>query len=178
MKNKTLAVWLTFFLGPTGLHRVYLLGKYDLVSVALLVPSALGFYGVRRAQELGVDDQLSWLLTPLLGMAIAACGLTAILYGLMDTERWNRRFNASAPADATAGQSSWLTIFGVALSLLLGATALVATIAFSFQRYFEYQYGDGLGAAAHIQDPGYTVPTPSTATAGPMAASTPDRLPT
>jgi hypothetical protein len=154
------------------------LGKYDLVSVALLVPSALGFYGVRRAQELGVDDQLSWLLTPLLGMAIAACGLTAILYGLMDTERWNRRFNASAPADATAGQSSWLTIFGVALSLLLGATALVATIAFSFQRYFEYQYGDGLGAAAHIQDPGYTVPTPSTATAGPMAASTPDRLPT
>ena len=150
MKNKTWAVWLTFFLGPTGLHRVYLLGKYDLVSVALLVPSALGFYGVRRAQTLGVDDQLSWLLTPLLGMAIAACALTAILYGLMDAERWNQRFNAGAPADAPAGQSNWRTIFGVALSLMLGATALVATIAFSFQRYFEYQYGDGLGATASV----------------------------
>jgi hypothetical protein len=163
MKNKTLAVWLTFFLGPTGLHRVYLLGKYDLISVALLVPSALGFYGVRRLQELGVDDQLSWLLTPMLGMAIAACGLTAIVYGLMDAERWNRRFNASAPADAKAGQSSWLTIFGVALSLLLGATALIATIAFSFQRYFEYQYGDGLGASASVWVQTYAAFDPVTA---------------
>jgi hypothetical protein len=96
-------------------------------------------------------------------MAIAACGLTAIVYGLMDTERWNHRFNASAPADAKAGQSSWLTIFGVALSLLLGATALIATIAFSFQRYFEYQYGDGLGASASVWVQTYAAFDPVTA---------------
>ena len=95
MKNKTLAVWLTLFLGPTGLHRVYLLGKYDGISTALLVPSVIGVYGVTRARELGVNDQVSWLLIPFVGFAMSACALTAIVYGLMDTEQWNLGFDFS-----------------------------------------------------------------------------------
>lgn len=123
-----------------GLHRVYLLGKFDGISASLLVPSVIGLYGVSRSQELGVNDQVSWLLIPFFGFTVAACALTAIVYGLMDTEQWNRRFNPGQDVDASAGQSSWLTVGGVALSLLLGATALISSIAFSFQRYFEYQY--------------------------------------
>jgi hypothetical protein len=140
MKNKTLAVWLTLLLGPTGLHRVYLLGKYDGVSSALLVPTAIGLYGVSRAEELGVNDQVSWLLIPLVGFTMAACALTAIVYGLTGTEDWNRRFNPDLAEDITAGQSNWVTVFGLGVSLLLGATVLISSIAFSFQRYFEYQY--------------------------------------
>lgn len=143
MKNKTLAVWLTMFLGPTGLHRVYLFGKFDGISSALLVPSVIGFYGVSRAQELGVNDQISWLLIPFVGFTMAACALTAIVYGLMDADEWNRRFNPDQAAEASAGQSSWLTVLGLAVSLLLGATVLISSIAFSFQRYFEYQYEQG-----------------------------------
>ena len=38
-----------------------------------------------------------------------------------------------------AGSTSWLTIGAIACSLLIGTTVLMASIAFSFQRYFEYQ---------------------------------------
>ena len=38
-----------------------------------------------------------------------------------------------------SGQTNWLTVFGIATSLLLGTTVLMASIVFSFQRYFEHQ---------------------------------------
>ena len=34
---------------------------------------------------------------------------------------------------------NWFTIFAIALSLMIGTAVLMASIAFSFQRYFEYQ---------------------------------------
>jgi len=139
MKNKTIAVWLTFFAGPLGLHRLYLKGRMDTLGWLLPWPTLLGSYGVMRARELGVDDTLSWLLIPLLGFTLAGCALTAIVYGLMDIEKWNRLFNPTAAGDAPAGQTNWGTIIGLATALLMGTTALIATIAFSFQHYFEYQ---------------------------------------
>jgi hypothetical protein len=139
MKNKTLAAWLSFLGGPLGLHRFYLYGVTDLLGWMLPIPTALGLYGVQRAQQLGLDDQWSWALIPLLGFTIAGCALMAIVYGLMSPERWNARFNPAAPAEAQPGQTGWLTIGAVVLALLLGATALMASIVFSFQRYFEYQ---------------------------------------
>ena len=139
MKNKTLAVWLTLMLGPLGAHRIYLKGKFDGIATVLLLATVIGSYGVERARTNGVDDQISWLLIPWGGLAMAACALTAIVYGLTDAEKWNRGYNPAAPADATAGQTNWITVFGLAASLLLGATVLLASIAFTFQRYFEYE---------------------------------------
>ena len=139
MKNKTLSVWLTLTTGSLGLQRLYLYGKYDWVSILLLLPTLIGSYGVMRARQLGVDDQLSWLLIPFLGFTLAGCALQAIYYGLMDTEKWNRLFNPTQAEDAPAGQTNWLTVAGLGASLLLGTTVLMASIAFSFQRYFEYQ---------------------------------------
>jgi len=139
LKNKTFATWLTFVAGPLGLHRFYLRGLGDTLGWLLPVPTALGLYGIERILKYGVDDPWSWVLVPLLGFSIAGCALNAIVYGLMTQERWNARFNPQAPADAAAGQTSWLTIGAVAAALLIGAAVLLSSIAFSFQRYFEYQ---------------------------------------
>jgi hypothetical protein len=139
MKNKTLAVWLTFLLGPVGMHRFYLFGFSDAMGWLLPLPTALGWYGIQRALEFGQDDPLSWVLIPLLGFTMAGCALNAIVYGLMTPEKWNEKFNSSAETTASAGNSSWLTVFGVASALLLGTTVLMASIVFSFQRYFEHQ---------------------------------------
>ena len=143
MKRKTLAAWLAFLGGPLGLHRFYLHGLGDMIGWALPIPTALGLYGIQRVQLLGQDDVLSWLLIPLLGFTIAGCCLTAIVYGLATPEKWNARFNPSLPADAPPGATSWLTIAAVVFSLLIGATVLMASIAFSFQRYFETQVEEG-----------------------------------
>ena len=139
MKNKTLATWLAFLGGPLELHRFYLFGFGDMLGWLLPVPTALGVYGLQRVQQWGQDDQLSWLLIPLLGFTIAGCALCAIVYGLMAPEKWNARFNQTAAADAAPGRTNWFTVFAVALSLLVGTAVLMASIAFSLQRYYEYQ---------------------------------------
>jgi len=139
MKNKTLAAWLAFLGGPLGLHRFYLHGMGDWMGWLLPIPTALGLYGIQRVQELGQDDPLSWMLVPLLGFTIAACALQAIVYGLMTREKWNARFNPAALANAAPGETRWLTIGAIVLSLLIGTTILMASIVFSFQRYFEHQ---------------------------------------
>ena len=139
MKNKTVATWLTFLGGPLGLHRFYLKGLGDLLGWLLPIPTALGLYGVERVQQFGQDDAWSWVLIPLLGLTITGCALTAIVYGLMAPEKWNARFNPRLDPAADAGQTNWLTVLGIAVSLLVGAAVLMASLAFSFQRYFEYQ---------------------------------------
>jgi hypothetical protein len=139
MKNKTIATWLAFLGGPLGLHRYYLYGFSDRFARAFPLPTLIGVYGVYRAQVFGVDDMWIGILAPILGFTISACTLTAIVYGLTSTEKWNQRFNPKAPHDAVAGQTNWLTIGAVVASLLIGATALMASLAFSFQRYFENQ---------------------------------------
>lgn len=138
-KNKTLAAWLTFLVGPFGLHRFYLFGFTDRLGWLLPLPTLLGLYGVHRAREFGLDDALSWLLIPLLGFTIAGCALNAIVYGLMAPSPWNTRFNPKEAPDHASGTTNWLTIGAVVLSLLVGSTVLISSIVFSFQHYFEYQ---------------------------------------
>lgn len=143
MKNKTIAAWLAFLGGPLGLHRFYLHGLGDTLGWLMPVPTALGLYGIERARLYGLDDGWSWILIPLIGFTIASCALTAIVYGLMATEKWNARFNAGAADDAAPGRTGWFTIGAVVVSLLIGSTVLMASIAFSFQRYFEHQVEEG-----------------------------------
>jgi hypothetical protein len=134
-KSKTLAIWFALLGGSFGLHRFYLHGLSDPWGWLFPWPTLLGLYGVQRARVLGLDDTLSWLLIPLLGLMLAGTMLHAIVMGLTSDAAWNARFNASGRAHA----SGWLTVIGVALALACGAGALMATIAFSAQRYFEYQ---------------------------------------
>lgn len=139
MKNKTLATWCAFVGGPFGLHRFYLFGAANRLAWILPIPTLLGLYGVHRARTIGLDDPWSWFLIPMLGFTIAGCAVNALVFGLMAAEKWNLRFNPDAPANAIAGQTNWLTIGALVVSLLVGATVLMASVAFSFQHYFEYQ---------------------------------------
>ena len=91
-----------------------------------------------RARTLGLDDVWSWVLIPFGGFALAASALVAIRYGLTDAASWNARFNPQADPQDAAGQTHGLTVLGLGASLMFGTTVLMATIAFSFQRYFEF----------------------------------------
>ncbi|MGM9480539.1 hypothetical protein ACS5PN_05030 [Roseateles sp. NT4] len=136
-KHKAVATWLALLVGVFGLHRFYLHGLRDRWAWAFPLPTLLGLVGLNRMDHLGQDDRLAWVLIPFLGLSLVAALLGGIVYGLTPDERWNERFNAGRPA-STGG---WAAIIGVVLCLLFGGTALMATIAFSAQRYFESQAG-------------------------------------
>lgn len=134
-KSKTIATWLAFAGGSLGLHRFYLHGWRDLPGWLHLPPTLLGLHGVWRLDALGQDDRLAWLLIPLLGLMLAGTMLVAILHGLTPDETWNARHNPGGPAQ----RSGWLAILGVIAALMVGATVLIATLAFGFQHFFEWQ---------------------------------------
>lgn len=134
-KSKTLAAWLALLGGSLGLHRFYLYGWRDKWGWLHPWPTLIGWWGVLRVQQYGQDDQLAWLLVPVLGLMLAGTMLMAIVYGLMPDERWNARFNPGRRAH----QTGWSTIFAVILALMVGAGVLMATLAFSGERFFEYQ---------------------------------------
>jgi hypothetical protein len=134
-KSKTLATWIAFLGGAFGLHRFYLYGLRDGWGWLHPLPALLGAYGVLRARQVGQDDHLSWALIPLLGLVLAGSMLAAIVYALTPDDKWNERFNPSG----RASRSGWAAVIGAAVALLVGAGVLMATIAFSGQRFFEYQ---------------------------------------
>jgi len=134
-RSKTLATWIAVIGGSLGLHRFYLFGFRDAWGWLHPLPTLIGLYGVQRVFDLGQDDHLSWLLIPLLGLMIAQAMLMAILYGLTPDEKWDTRHN---PGSAVHG-TRWAPVLGVIAALMLGAGVLMATIAFSGQRFFEWQ---------------------------------------
>jgi hypothetical protein len=135
-RSKTLATWIALLGGALGLHRFYLRGFTDPWGWLYPLPTLLGLYGVQRMRALGQDDQWAWALIPLLGLSLSAAALSAIVYGLASDERWHRRHNPHEPAPRPSG---WGAVIGVIAALMIGAAVLMATIAFSGQRYFEYQ---------------------------------------
>ena len=134
-KSKTLATWIALIGGSFGLHRFYLHGLRDTLAWLHPAPTLIGLAGLQRALELGQDDQLAWLLLPLLGLMLAQAALCAIVYGLTADERWDARHNPQSPVRATA----WGPVLGAIAALLIGATALMATIAYGGQRFFEWR---------------------------------------
>jgi len=134
-KSKLLATWLALLGGSLGLHRFYLYGWRDRWAWLFALPTLVGLYGVQRMREYGQDDHLAWLLIPLLGLMLAGTMLAAIVYGLTPDERWDARHNPAAPGP----RSGWAVVIGVVIALMLGASVLMATVAFSGQRFFEYQ---------------------------------------
>jgi nicotinamide riboside transporter PnuC len=142
-KSKTLATWIALVGGSLGLHRFYLHGFRDPWGWLFPWPTLLGLAGVTRMRELGQDDQLAWLLIPLLGLMLAGAMLAAIVYGLTPDEKWNARHNRGR----LGSSSGWLAVIGVVVALMLGAGVLMATVAFSGQRYFEYAADQAASAA-------------------------------
>jgi hypothetical protein len=133
--SKTLATWLALAGGAFGLHRFYLHGPRDAWAWLHPWPTLAGLYGMQRAHALGQDDRLAWLLIPLLGLMVAQASLCAIAYGLTPDDRWAARHAPGSPPRLTR----WGPVLGVIAALMIGATALMATIAFGGQRFFEWQ---------------------------------------
>ncbi len=143
-RSKTLATWLGLLGGPLGLHRFYLGGLGDVWGWLHPLPTLLGLWGLHRMDQLGQDDRLAWLLLPLLGLSFATAMLQTILIGLTPDERWHARHNPALAGRADAPAAGWGAVIPVILALVLGAGVLMATIAFSGQRYFEYQVEEAL----------------------------------
>ncbi len=134
-RSKSLATWIAVLGGTLGLHRFYLHGWRDRVGWLYPLPTLLGLAGVQRMNAFGQDDRVAWLLIPLLGLAISAAMLTAIVYGLSPDEKWSARYNPDAPARSTG----WVPVLGVITALLLGASVFMGTVAFGMQHFFEWQ---------------------------------------
>lgn len=131
--TKTLATWVALLGGPLGLHRFYLRGLRDPWGWLHAAATLIGVLGVMRMRELGVDDRMAWLMLPGLGLSIAAAMLSAIVFGLTPDERWAERHHPQLGVLPTA----WAPVLGVIAALMIGATALMATVAFVAQRLFE-----------------------------------------
>lgn len=134
-RSKTFAAWLALLGGSLGVHRFYMFGFKDKLAWLHPIPTLIGYYGVQRMQTLGQDDRLAWVLIPLLGLMLAGAALQAIVYGLTPDEKWDKRYNHGH----TSSAGGWLAVIAVVLALLLGGIALMSTLAFSSQRYFESQ---------------------------------------
>ena len=130
-RSRALATWLAVLGGSFGLHRVYLHGARDPWAWLHPWPTLVGAYGFWRLRQFGIDDLLGSRLVPLLGAMLALSMLAAIVYGLTPAERWRVRFG-----ERGAG-TGWVTVIGVVVALAVGATATMATIAYTAQRYFE-----------------------------------------
>lgn len=134
-RSKTLATWLSIFGGAFGLHRFYMRGLGDMLAWLHIVPTSLGLFGMQRLETLGQDDPLVWWLLPVLGLMISQGMAHAIVYGLTPDERWDAQHNPGYPTTPTA----WGPILGVILAVMLGAGVLMSSIAYSMQKWFEWQ---------------------------------------
>lgn len=134
-RSKSLATWLAVALGAFGAHRFYLHGWRDPIGWLLPVPTLLGLAGAVRMRNLGQDDQLAWLLVPVLGLTLSIAMLAAIVIGLTPDARWDARHNPGHPPRSTR----WLPVLGAIAALMVGGVVLMGTIAFAGQRFFEWQ---------------------------------------
>lgn len=159
--SKTLATWIAVIAGSLGLHHFYLGGRTRWIGLAYPIPTAVGLAGVLRMRDLGVDDRLSWALIPWLGLTISVGMMCAIVIGLTTDAKWARR-HAGAPgqpmAQATRDEDDespppgmvatrWGPVLGVIVALMIGGGVLMGTIAFSVEKAFDVQRGDGSTAA-------------------------------
>jgi hypothetical protein len=132
-KSKSLATWLALLGGLLGAHRFYLHGWGDKLAWLHPVLSLIGLAGVVRMRNLGQDDHAAWLLIPLFGAMVAVAMLSTILLGLTTDERWAHRHRPPHQDTPRA------PVFARVFALLVGGAALMGTLAFSGQMFFEYQ---------------------------------------
>jgi hypothetical protein len=146
-RSKTWACWLGVLGGAFGAHRFYLHGARDVPGWLHPLPALAGLYGVWRMRTLGQDDGPATLLIPVLGVMITIGMLSAIVIGLTSDERWDARYNPGLPPRSTR----WLPVLGAIAALMLGGGVLMGTIAFSGQRFFEWQQQThALGGAERV----------------------------
>lgn len=130
-KNKTFATLLAVLLGGIGAHRAYLRGprdKWALLHLASVPAAAL-------VALLAPHADIYFKLLPLTLSYLAAL-LEALVLGLMPDEKYDAQFN---PGSGGRSDSQWPLALLLVVTMLVGATTLIATIA----RLFDLLYTGG-----------------------------------
>ena len=114
-----------------------IVARWQRIMLTRFSSYALAYDGgpLRVDSYFGQDDLAASLLIPLLGLSVSAAMLTAIVYGLTPDDKWAQRHGAGAAPQPTG----WAPVLGVIVALLIGASVLMGTVAFSGQRFFEWQ---------------------------------------
>jgi TM2 domain-containing membrane protein YozV len=130
-KNKTLASFLAVALGGFGVHRFYLRGPVD--KLGLLHLCALPITGM--VVGIAHDADPYYKLLPLIVSYLVGF-LEALVIGLTPDEKWDAAHN---PGSGRATRSNWVLALLLVATMLVGSTALIATIA----RLFDLLYTGG-----------------------------------
>ena len=127
-KNKTITTLLALTLGGLGMHRFYLGGLQDRWGWLHLstVPLSLALIYV------GNGWPVIFAASPLI-LSILAGFLEALVLGLMPDEKWDARYN---PDSGRKSSSGWPLAILLVLTLGVGATALIAMLARTFDILF------------------------------------------
>lgn len=129
-RHKALAALLAFLLGGLGAHRIYLGQRLWWLPLAVTVAMIPLLLGVRN-----------WYQSPaffVLMVPVIAGFIEALVLALMPDERFDARFN---PGSERRNRSGWDAVLVAIATLLVGATALMATLALLFQTWFEHALG-------------------------------------
>lgn len=129
-RTKALAALLASTGGAFGLHGLYLGRSTWWLPLAVTMPALALLVGVRN-----------WYQTPaffVLMIPVVAGFIEALVLALMADERFDARFN---PGCARRNRSGWDAVLVAIGTLLIGAIALMATIALLTQTVFEHLQG-------------------------------------
>lgn len=127
-KNKTFATLLAAVLGGLGLHRFYLRGARDPWAWAHLASVPLSM----MAMVIAAGHPQLFLLAPLI-VSVLAGFVEALVLGLMPDEKWDAAYNQNSGRHSS---SDWPLAMILVLTLGIGAIALIATIARTFDLLF------------------------------------------
>ena len=130
-KNKTFAASLALISGSIGAHRFYLRGPVD--RLGLLHLTAIPICGL--VIGLAPHTHGFFKLLPLIVSAIVAC-IEALVLGLQSDEQWDKTYN---PASGRTSDARWPLAIVLVVTMIVGSTALIATIA----RLFDLLYTGG-----------------------------------
>lgn len=127
-KSKTSAAFLASIGGSVGLHRFYLAGRRDKwawLHFATLPISLFIYFTFQSINPFFAFSPL--ILSALIGF------LTCLVIGTAADEKWDKQYN---PQTLTPSDTGWLIAVILVLTLGIGAGALIAVIARTFDLLF------------------------------------------
>lgn len=123
-KNKTLTSFLAAVFGCAGIHRFYLNGMRDKWGWLHLISLPISF----SLSHLYIGWPAMLAYAPLI-LSLLIAQLEALVLGLTPDEKWDNKYN---PASDVTSASSWPLALLMVLTVGIGATILIATIARTF----------------------------------------------
>jgi hypothetical protein len=127
-KNKTFATLLASVLGGIGAHRFYLFGKKDFWAWAHFLTLPVSLLALATG-----STQPTMLLSIFFILSILSGFLEALVIGVTPDEKWDVRHN---PDSGKQSDSGWPVAALLVLTMGIGTTALIATLARAFDLFF------------------------------------------